>query len=155
MLAHQDIQVPMGRKSQGSGYVIIDLTNDPSWRHTVKAGLLEYAKRYFTEGRAVGMQVTTKLLLEPALDFCSKFTGDEIVMATDEAFDVDRYREGSLTMTKAFYEERVAPLCNHFSETSSERLKQRFAKRQVVLSCLFIYANHLVKNSQRDERFIK
>mgnify|MGYP000137847235 FL=1 len=139
----------------GTGYVIIDLTNDPSWRHTVQAGLIEYANRYFSGGHALGLQVTTKLLLEPALDFCAKFTGDEIVMATDGAFDVDKYKEGSITMTKAFSEERVSPLCAHFAATSSEDLKQRFAKRQVVLSCLFIYANHLVKNSQRDERFIK
>lgn len=142
-------------KGAGTGYVIIDLTNDPSWRHTVQAGLIEHANRYFNEGRAVGLQVTNKLLLEPAIDFCSKFTGDEIVMATDGAFDVDKYREGSITMTKQFYENKVAPLCTQFANSSSERLKQRFAKRQVVLSCLFIYANHLVKNSLRDERFIK
>jgi len=144
-----------GGKGAGTGYVIIDLTNDPSWRHTVQAGLMEHANRYFSEGRALGMQITIKLLLEPAVDFCSKFTGDEIVMATDRAFDVDKYREGSITMTKAYFEEKIAPLCAHFAATSSEPLKQRFAKRQVVLSCLFIYANHLVKNSQRDERFIK
>lgn len=142
-------------KGAGSGYVIIDLTNDPSWRHTVQAGLIEHANRYFNGGQALGLQVTTKLLLEPALDFCSKFSGDEILMATDRAFDVDKYKEGSITMTKAFCEERVAPLCAHFAETSSEDLKQRFGKRQVVLACLFIYANHLIKNSQRDERFIK
>jgi hypothetical protein len=142
-------------KGAGAGYVIIDLTNDPSWRHTVQAGLIEHANRYFNGGHALGLQVTTKLLLEPALDFCAKFTGDEIVMATDGAFDVDKYKEGSITMTKAFSEERVIPLCAHFAATSSGDLKQRFGKRQVVLSCLFIYANHLIKNSQRDERFIK
>ncbi len=142
-------------KAAGSGYVIIDLTNDPSWRHTVQAGLIEHANRYFNGGQALGLQVTTKLLLEPALEFCAKFTGDEIVMATDGAFDVDKYKEGSITMTKAFSEERVSPLCAHYAATSSEDLKQRFGKRQVVLACLFIYANHLIKNSQRDERFIK
>lgn len=142
-------------KGAGSGYVIIDLTNDPSWRHTIQAGLIEHANRYFNGGQALGLQVTTKLLLEPSLEFCSKFTGDEIVMATDGAFDVDKYKEGSITMTKAFSEERVSPLCAHYAATCTEDLKQRFGKRQVVLSCLFIYANHLVKNSQRDERFIK
>lgn len=139
-----------------SSNVVIDLTNDPNWCHTVESGVIEHANRFMAlERSAMGMKVTTKLLVEPAMEFCSRFTGDEIVLATDGAFDIDQYKEGSVTVSRDFLNQKILPLSRHFQETCSTGEKQRWGIRQVVLACLFLYANHLVKNQQRADRFIK
>lgn len=144
------------RQPASSPQVVIDLTNDPSWCHTVEMGLLEHAKRFLAAGRtAVGLKISTKLLVEPALLFCARFTGDEIIRATDDAFDIDQHKEGSVTVSRAFMNESIRPLARHFAETCSTGEKQRWGTRQVVLSCLFLYANHLVKNASRDTRLIE
>ncbi len=146
---------PHVRRS-ASANVVVDLTNDPNWCHTVESGVIEHANRFMAQDRsAVGMKVTTKLLVEPAMEFCARFTGDEIVLATDGAFDVDQYKEGSVTVSRDFLNQKILPLSRRFQETCSTGEKQRWGTRQVVMACLFLYANHLVKNHQRADRFIR
>lgn len=133
-----------------SNHVFIDLTDDPSWRYTVQQGLMEHARQHQqTHGSIVGVTISPKLLLGPAIQFCRNLTGEDVIEATRGAFDIDQFKTGAMKVSRNYVAATIQPLCSHFLATANVSHKHRFGVRQAVLSCLFLYANGLVRATTR------
>ena len=145
----------LAHPSKPATHVVIDLSADHAWRYAVREGLAVYTQGLLTAGRLTqGLQISTKLLLEPSLNYCARFSGNQILAATGDAFDFDQAKEGSVTVTRSYLEARIQPFCDRLSASSDLVSKQRWAKRQVVLSCLFVFSSYLAENQDCGENIM-
>ena len=137
--------------------VLINLVDTPIWRYMIETAIQEHSKRYFrATNRIMGQGTTAKVLLEPAIQYVNnkKMTGDELLAEVDYVYEHDKHKKGAMQITREFFNSQVLPLQARLEETYTGPASYRWSARETILMVMFVYANFLVKNYNRDTKFM-